>query len=130
MGTTDPNAALPDYIQAPHVPDILAGTNSSVRLYTASTTSRADALPPEWAGHYVVLTALVDDVWWMLSTDSGAVVDYTLAAANDGAPSPQLGSRLLYGTSRPVVLQVPQDGALYIVRQSSSDDAALQIELA
>lgn len=125
MGPTEASP-LPDYISPPR-PD---GTSTSVRLYTATTASKVDALPNSWRGRYAVVTALVDDVWWYLSTDPAAVVDYTIAAADDGAPSSQLGSRLLYGTSRPVVLQVPESGTLYLVRQSSSDDAALQIELA
>lgn len=130
MGSQDPNAPIVDYVAPPITPDPLLITGSTVRLFTATNVSQSDQLPDEWRGHYAHVTALGGDVWWALAADDLQTIDPTLAAAADGGPNVQRGSQLLYGNSRPIVLELSSSGSIYLVRASLfATGVALQVEL-
>jgi len=131
MSGQDPNAPIVDYVAPPMTPDPLLATGSTVRLFTATNVSQSDPLPDEWRGHYAHVTALGGDVWWALAADDLQSIDPTLAAAADGGANVQRGSRLLYGNTRNVVLQLPTTGTIYLVRASLfATGVDLQVELA
>jgi len=132
MAGQDPNAPIVDYVAPPQVPDTVGSVaTSSVLLFDATNVSQSDPLPDAWRGHYAHVTAFGGDVWWMLAPDDSHSVDPTLPAASDGGANAQRGSRLLNGTTRPVVLQLPVTGTLHVVRASlSATGVSLQVELA
>lgn len=106
----------PEHNAAPQGNGVAAST---ALRYTSASSSRADALPSTWAGRRI---ELVNEgsatVYWYVSQNSGASVDETLAAADDGGANAARGMPILAGHT--VEYDLPSWGAIYFVRASAS----------
>lgn len=117
-------------------PDGSANTLTTVRFYTMTGASQSHALPQDWNGKYVRITAEGADLTYYFADADGNVVDNTVTATADGLSSDgtKLGAKLLAGNSRDEVLPhglKPSAGGtdlIYFVRQGSGA-GSVRIEL-
>ena len=101
---------------------------TTVRLYSAVTTTAVNALPDDWRGKYVEIGCEGGTVDYVLSVDSAQTIDRTVAASAAGASSSTLGARLTAGEKVPVVVPDPSGGEkVYLARQADVSTAALRI---
>lgn len=108
------------------------GTNStSVRLFTCDSTSRAHAVPSSWAGKMVlIVNETANLAQFFFSKNGSAQCDETIAAADAGAASAQLGGSIPGNSGRKVKIPAIADGeTLYFVRASVTS-TSLRLELA
>jgi hypothetical protein len=115
-------------IAAPFTDGVLAST---VRDFTCTLVSRADPIPIEWCGRYVLITneSASDAAHVLFSKNSAASVNPALTAANDGGPDPARGSTVLPNASRAMRVPYANPGeTVYFVRASSAS-VTLQVEL-
>lgn len=108
------------------------GTNpTSCRRFTCDSTSRANAIPVDWAGKYVFLTnETANEARFFFSKNASATCDETVAATDAGASSASLGGPLLGSSTRHVrVPSVAPGESLYFVRASVTT-TTITIELA
>jgi hypothetical protein len=117
-------------------PPIDTGTTTvsavtEVALYTATPAPQVDALPTEWYGRYVRVTASAANVWWFFTLNAAAVPVVPTATAA-GTRTIGAGARWPAGYAEDVVLQVPQrnDGeTIYLARISDHADGGLEVRL-
>lgn len=80
------------------------GLATKVRMYTAvASPGRADALPADWQGKFVIITNVgANSGDFYLADNSGSTCDPTITATNDGTSSDntKLGGPLASGLSR------------------------------
>lgn len=110
-------------------PKVGADGNTTVRLYTTSSTSAANAVPDSWCGRYVAMYASTDTQYYF-STDSTDAVDETIAGAAGGDAQDDLGGIL--PASQFVHRQIPPkkpSETMYFVRASVSS-GTVRFELA
>ncbi len=103
---------------------------SNVRLFDSTTGSQAHALPADWAGKYVRILPLTEDVWVLFSKNAAATVDRTVAATAAGASNTALGTKLLKDQYHDYRLPGKADSeTLYFVREAGAT-GSVQIQLA
>ncbi len=116
----------PPFNTADHATD-----DYNVRLFDATTTSQAHAVPAEFCGKYVTLMATGDEVHYGFSTESGASINAGLAASAAGA-STAAGDVLANGVHNRVPVRVPTPppgGTIYFVRETPSTTASVRMVL-
>lgn len=104
--------------------------NTTVRYFTATSSSQAHAVPATWAGRYVSMTATGAMVQYFFSTSSAATCDETIAAAADGGGSASLGGTIPQDGERQrrIPARKPNE-TIYFVR-ASTGTAQVRMELA
>jgi hypothetical protein len=110
-------------------PRVGADGNTTVRYYTADTSSKANAVPDSWCGRYVSIYASGDPVYYYFSTDSTDTCDEAAAPADGGAGQDDLGGVAPEGAF--VQVQIPPKKpaeTMYFVR-AAADTAAVRMEL-
>lgn len=108
------------------------GTNAtSVRFFTCDSSSKANAIPADWAGKYVFLTnESANAARFFFSKNASATCDETVAATDAGASSASLGGSLPGSATRHVRVPAITPGeTLYFVRASASS-TTITMELA
>lgn len=101
-------------------PKVGADGNTTVRLFSTSSTSAANAVPNSWAGRYVAMYASTDTQYYF-STDSTDSVDETIAGNAAGDAQDDLGGVLPSGQF--VHRQIPErkpNETMYFVRASAA----------
>jgi hypothetical protein len=101
-------------------PRVGADGNTTVRLYTTTSTSAANAVPDSWCGRYVSLYASTDTQYYF-SVDSTDSVDETIAGAAGGDAQDDLGG--IAPSGQFVHVQIPPKKpaeTMYFVRASGS----------
>ena len=108
------------YSTRPKAPFNRSGTDFGVRLFDATTTSQANAMPADWDHCMVELFAdgAGGNVHYAFSTNASAAVDFTLAGSAAGA-SAAAGGVLVAGVPKTVFLPKLSPGeTLYFVRDA------------
>ena len=101
--------------------------NSNVLLFAVSTTHFTAQIPSEWASRYVILRSITSNARWLISKNSSAEVDYTLAAASNGQPSPKLGAYLPEGEIVHVLLPPLSPGEKLYLSAEGNTSGGLEI---
>ncbi len=98
--------------------------DSTVLVFTSTSTSAANALPSTWSGAHVTVRAIGGTVYWMVSKNSAAAVDETKTAGGaDGDPDPARGKTAPADTDSDWQLPDwdPNTESMYFVRASASN---------
>ncbi len=105
--------------------------NTSVRLFTCDSTSRAHAIPADWCGKIVrISNETANLAQFFFSKNSTATCDETLVASDAGQPSPSLGEALPGNTEIHVLVpNKEQYETMYFVRASATS-TSLRMRLA
>jgi hypothetical protein len=107
-----------------------AANDFNVRLYTATTTHRADPVPREFAGKYVRIAPSGSDLHYAFSKSSTAEVS-TAVAATDAGASLLVGDVIRNNEHDHVRLpSVALNETLYFVRESVAINTTVRMRLA
>jgi hypothetical protein len=122
------NINIASFVTPPFRDSATTTVNTTVRLYTAVTTTQNNVLPDDWRGRYIEIGCEGGTVDYVLSVDSAQIIDRTVAATSAGASSSTLGGRLTAGEKVPVVVPDPAGGGqVYLARQADVSTAVLRI---
>jgi hypothetical protein len=108
------------YSTRPRAPFNRTGTDFGVRLFTATTTARADVLPAGWDGCMLELYVPVggSETHYAFSSNASAAVNFALAATDAGA-SAAAGGILPPGIPVRVFVPPLQNEACYFARDAA-----------
>lgn len=96
---------------------------TTVRYYTVAATHKAHAVPNSWCGRYVNMVGTVAFDYFF-STLSGAEVDATVTATDDGTSSNGVKLGESIAASTPTQRQIPQrqpNQTIYFVREAGGN---------
>jgi hypothetical protein len=105
------------YVRAPRQN---ATGDVSTAKFTAGTSSAANAIPREWAGHFVRITVEGGDLHYLFTANASAEVDRAVSATAAGASGATVGDILLNGQSDHVRVPERTTGEIYFVREATA----------